>query len=443
MDYENLKYKNIENVSKLIEAGQICPEELTCYYLEKISSDPKSKDVFTKVLRASALDSAKQSKKRIKAGMRRGILDGIPVSVKDLVDIKGHLTRGGSSLTNKKKAKENAIFVDNLQSQGVIVLGKTHMTELAFSGLGLNPTTATPPNPFNEKLVAGGSSSGSAVSVSRNYCLASIGSDTGGSVRIPAAWNNLVGLKTTHNIIDLTGILKLCPNFDTLGPICKTVEDTHLLFNAMTNRKFQKLRKLRTEDFRFLIIKNMFFDGIDSDIEDSFNIAVEKIVKSGATIEYKKLSEIDTAFEISKTVFPAEAYGIWHHEIEENPEKMFFPIRERFRSGRNILAYDYIFSLHKLFDLRISFLKKVIGFDAILAPTSPIKPPRITRLLDDHEFFTAKNLLALRNTRIANSLNLCALTLPTETDFSGLMLMGRPNSEFELMSIGSNIEKIK
>ena len=192
MVYEELKFKNIKNISKLIEAGQICPEQLTSFYLEKISSDPKSKDVFTKVLRDSALDSAKESKKRNKAGMRRGILDGIPISVKDLADIKGYLTRGGSFLTSTKKAKENAIFVDKLQSQGVILLGKTHMTELAFSGLGLNPTTATPPNPFNEKLVSGGSSSGSAVSVSRNYCLASIGSDTGGSVRIPAAWNNLV-----------------------------------------------------------------------------------------------------------------------------------------------------------------------------------------------------------------------------------------------------------
>ena len=317
------------------------------------------------------------------------------------------------------------------------------MTELAFSGLGLNPTTATPPNPFNEKLVSGGSSSGSAVSVSRNYCLASIGSDTGGSVRIPAAWNNLVGLKTTHNIIDLTGVLKLCPSFDTLGPICKTVEDSNFLFGAMTNGKFRKLKKLKTENFKFLIIKNMFFEDIDGDINNSFNVAIEKIAKSGATIEYKNLSEIDSAFEISKTVFPAEAYGIWHNEIEKNPEKMFTPIRERFRSGRNILANDYIFFIHKLFDLRLSFLEKVIGFDAILAPTSPIKPPCITRLLDDHEFFTAKNLLALRNTRIANSLDLCALTLPTETYFSGLMLMWRPNSEFELMSIGSNIEKIK
>ena len=443
MDLENLRYKTIKEVSEWIEAGQICPEELTHFYLEKISSDPKSKDVFTEVLKNSALDSAKESKKRAKRGMRKGILDGIPISVKDLADIAGHLTRGGSSLTDTKKAKKNAVFVEKLYSEGVIILGKTHMTELAFSGLGLNPATATPPNPLNEKLVSGGSSSGSAVSVSRNYCLASIGSDTGGSVRIPAAWNNLVGLKTTHNIIDLTGVLKLCPSFDTLGPICKSVEDSHFLFDAMTNANFQKPAKLKPENFKFLVIKNMFFENIDNDINNSFNIAIEKIIQSGATVEYKNLSEIDSAFEISKTVFPAEAYGIWHHEIEKNPEKMFVPIRERFRSGRDIAACDYIFSLHKLLELRMSFLKKVDGFDAILAPTSPIKPPSITQLLDDHDFFTEKNLLALRNTRIANSLNLCALTLPTKTDFSGLMLMGRPNSEVELMSIGLSIEKIK
>ena len=317
------------------------------------------------------------------------------------------------------------------------------MTELAFSGLGLNPITATPVNPYNSDLVSGGSSSGSAVSVSRNYCLASIGSDTGGSVRIPAAWNNLVGLKTTHNIIDLTGVLKLCPSFDTLGPICKNVDDTNLLFSAMTNSRFQNLRNYKSGDLKFLIIKNMFFEEIDSDINDSFNVAIDKIITSGANVEYKTISEIDIAFEISKTVFPAEAYGMWGHEIEKSPEKMFAPIRERFRSGQHILAHEYVLSLQKLFELRKSFLQKVEGFDAILAPTSPIKPPNITQLLDDHEFFTKQNLLALRNTRFANSLNLCALTLPTETHFSGLMLMGRPNNEFNLMSIASNIEKIK
>ena len=443
MDFESLKNKKIKHVSKLIEQGQVCPEELTRFYLEKISNDPRAKDTFTEVFKRSALDSAIESKKRTKAGLRKGALDGIPISVKDLADIKGKITAGGSSITNKKKAENNAVFVDVLKSQGGIILGKTHMTELAFSGLGLNPITATPVNPFDAELVSGGSSSGSAVSVSRNYCLASIGSDTGGSVRIPAAWNNLVGLKTTHNIIDLTGVLKLCPSFDTLGPICKNVDDTNLLFSAMTNSRFQNLRNYRSGDLKFLIIKNMFFEEIDSDINDSFNVAIDKIITSGANVEYKTISEIDIAFEISKTVFPAEAYGMWGHEIEKSPEKMFAPIRERFRSGQHILAHEYVLSLQKLFELRKSFLQKVEGFDAILAPTSPIKPPNITQLLDDHEFFTKQNLLALRNTRFANSLNLCALTLPTETHFSGLMLMGRPNNEFDLMSIALAIEKIK
>ena len=172
MDFENLKNKKISDVSRLIGKGQICPEELTRFYLKKISNDPKSQDVFTEVFKKSALKSARESKRRANVGLRKGVLDGIPISIKDLVDFKGKLTGGGSSLTHKKKARKNAPFVDKLQFQGVIILGKTHMTELAFSGLGLNPITATPANPFNEELVSGGSSSGSAVSVSRNYCLA-------------------------------------------------------------------------------------------------------------------------------------------------------------------------------------------------------------------------------------------------------------------------------
>ena len=158
MDFESLKNKKIKDVIGLIGNGQICPEELTRFYLQRISSDPRSEEIFTEVYKKSALASAKESKKRAKVGLRKGILDGIPISVKDLADIKGKLTGGGSSLTNKEKARNNATFVDNLQSQGAIILGKTHMTELAFSGLGLNPITATPTNPLNEELVSGGSS---------------------------------------------------------------------------------------------------------------------------------------------------------------------------------------------------------------------------------------------------------------------------------------------
>ena len=143
MDFESLKNKKIKHVSKLIEQGQVCPEELTCFYLEKISNDATAKDTFTEVFKRSALDSAIESKKRTKAGLRKGALDGIPISVKDLADIKGKITAGGSSITNRKKAENNAVFVDVLKSQGGIILGKTHMTELAFSGLGLNPVSYT------------------------------------------------------------------------------------------------------------------------------------------------------------------------------------------------------------------------------------------------------------------------------------------------------------
>ena len=443
MVMDNLENKTITEVSKLIETGAVCPEELTRFYLEKILNDPETNNVFSHVFEKSSLFSARESKKRAKAGLRKSHLDGIPISVKDLVNIKGELTGGGSLLTNKKKAKKNALFVDDLQARGLIIIGKTHMTELAFSGLGLNPITATPTNPINQNLVAGGSSSGSAVSVARNFCLASIGSDTGGSVRIPAAWNNLVGLKTTHNIIDLQGVLKLCPSFDTIGPICKSVEDTHLIFSSITNSVIKSLKKYRLNRLKFLVIKNIFFDDIDGEIADSFNVEIEKIIKSGATIEYKNIEEIDETLEISKTVFPAEAYGVWGDKIEKNPEKMYEPILKRFRSGQNILAHDYLSCLHRLYDLRVSFLAKTEGFDAILAPTSPLKPPSIVQLTNDHEFFTEKNLLALRNTRMANSLNLCALTIPTQTDFDGLMIMGHPFNEFKLLSIGSCLEQME
>ncbi len=442
MQMDLLEKKTAVEIGQLIEIGKICPLELTEFFLQKIEQFPDSKSIFTTVLQERSLELAKESKARANAGIRKSIIDGVPISIKDLADIRNELTRGGSLMIESEKAKSDAVFVKNLISNGLIPIGKTHMTELAFSGLGLNPQTKTPANSLDPNLVPGGSSSGSAVSVSNELSVASIGSDTGGSVRIPAAWNNLVGLKTTLHSINLKGVLKLCPSFDTIGPLCKSVQDASALFSSLRNKKVNLLSPLNLRQLRFLVIKNVFFEKLDQDLKISFDNQVEALKNLGVTIEFKNLEEIDKALEISGTVFPAEAYATWGKLIERAPEKMFPPILSRFRGGKDIKASEYIEKMRQLEKTREFFLKKTFGYDAIIAPSSPIKPPKIQRLIEDFNFFREQNILALRNTRMANSLNLCSLTIPLKTNFSGFMLFCHPNEEDKLMRVGLTMENL-
>ena len=440
MELELLGKKTAVEIGGLIEIGKICPIELTDFYLQRINDSIESKSIFTTVLKRRSLKISKESKMRASSGMRKSIVDGVPISIKDLADITNEFTLGGSTMIQRQKANSDALFVKNLIANGLIPIGKTHMTELAFSGLGLNPQTKTPKNSLDSELVPGGSSSGSAISVSRNLSVASIGSDTGGSVRIPAAWNNLVGLKTTLNSVSLKGVLKLCPNFDTIGPLCRSVEDAHALFCSLTQKKIKALSPLKFSKLKFLIIKNVFFEKLNDDFKLSFDNQIENLKKLGATVEFKEFEEINKTLDISGIVFPAEAYATWGKLIEKNPEKMFPPILNRFRGGKDIRASEYINSMSQLLSIRNIFLRKTMGYDAILTPSSPIKPPNIKKLLKDFNFFTEQNILALRNTRMANSLNLCSLTLPTNINFSGLMLFGRPNEEEKLLRIGLSIQ---
>ena len=216
-----------------ISTGEVCPEELTEAYIKSIKTHPNSSSIFTTVMEESALKQASNAKLRARHNKRLSKLDGVTISWKDLCNMDGVATEAGSALLKNQVPNFNAVIVENATKAGLISLGKTHMTELAFSGLGINPVTETPGNSVNSELASGGSSSGSAVSVALNLASGSIGSDTGGSVRVPAAWNNLVGLKTTHGLASLYGIVPLCPKFDTIGPIVKSVEDAANFLSAI------------------------------------------------------------------------------------------------------------------------------------------------------------------------------------------------------------------
>lgn len=429
-------------IGQKISNGEICPVELTEAYINKIELFPGSEKIFTTVMKDLALKQAYGAKIRAMQNNRLSPLDGVSISWKDICDTAGIPTEAGSALLKNRVPRSNAKIIENATNAGLISLGKTHMTELAFSGLGVNPITKTPGNSIDEMLAPGGSSSGAAVSVALNLTSGSIGSDTGGSVRVPAAWNNLVGLKTTHGLIDLTGVVPLCPKFDTIGPIVKSVEDAINFLAVILSDKTLKMEKNHLNTMHFAVIETLFLDDLDYEVSSAFEECLNLLTNNGIRITRIKSSIVSDAMALSPLIFSPEAYGTWKDIIEKNPSKMHPPILERFRSGQKISGADYVNAWQTLETLREKYARFVSQYTGILAPTTAILPPKIDRLIADNSYFSDQNLLTLRNTRFANLMGLPALTIPTRSNFCGFMIIGNPFQEKSLLRIGNGIEKI-
>ena len=423
-----------------IDRGRINPVELTEHFLDAIAAHPLATRIYARTTETRARAEAMGAAGRAKAGLRRHPLDGVPLSWKDLFDTAGIPTEAGSALLKGRTPARDAELLTTATLQGAICLGKTHMSELAFSGLGLNPITATPPCINDDRAVAGGSSSGAAISVAQGLAPAAVGSDSGGSVRIPAAWNDLVGLKTTHGRLSLTGVVPLFSSFDTVGPLARTVEDCALILALLEGRKSDPT-PLPLTGLKLAVLETVALDDLRDRPARGFDDALTRLARAGATITRLKAPEVTEALHLAGVLATAEAYGTWSQTIEAAPEKMFPRILERFRTGATVKAMDYVAGWRRLHELRRTFSLTTSPFDAILIPTSPILPPDAARLLADQDYYVTENLLAMRNTRIGNMLNQCVLTLPTSQPSCGISLMCPPNTEERLLRIGLAAER--
>ncbi|WP_120634040.1 amidase [Ruegeria sp. EL01] len=423
-----------------IGMGQIDPVELTETYLTAIDAHPHRDRIYARVTHDRARAEAAAAKDRAGLGLRRSLLDGVPISWKDLFDTAGTATEAGSALLKGRVPDADAVVLRNATAMGTVCLGKTHMSELAFSGLGLNPVTGTPPCVDDEDAVSGGSSSGAAASVAWGLAACSIGSDTGGSVRIPAAWNNLVGLKTTAGRVSLEGTVPLCLRFDTVGPLARSVEDAAHMLALLEGGTPADLRGATLKGRRFADLQNVAKDDLRDAPRKSYDDALQRLREAGAEIVPLDVPELDEAMGLSGVLYTTEAYGLWRDVIEANPEAMYPEILERFRMGKMYSGPDYVSAWSKLKACRTAWDAATASFDAVLAPTAPILPPNLDRLMSDHEYYVTENLLALRNTRIGNLMGLAALTLPTGTPGCGLMMLGYPGSEEALLRVGSAVE---
>lgn len=411
-----------------IAAGKIDPVELTEAHLDAIGKHEFADRIYARLTPDRARTEAEAALKRAKSGTRRSGLDGVPISWKDLYDTAGVATESGSKMLEGRVPSRDAVVLEQATFAGTICLGKTHQTELAFSGLGVNPNTASPPCINDHVAASGGSSSGAAASVAFDLAAIGIGSDTGGSVRIPANWNDLVGLKTVSGRLPLTGVVPLCARFDTVGPLCRTVEDAALMLAAMEGGKPADLAGASLQGVRLGVLKTTAFENLTDGPGAAFEDACARLAANGVTFEDIELSVVQESTTLGPTLFPAEAYGTWRDTIETHGHLMYGPVRDRFLQGKNISAADFVAGWQRLDQLRAEYAAATAGFDAVIIPSCPILPPKIDDLLADSDYFTQQNLFALQNTRIANLMGLAAITLPTGIPSTGIILQG-PSEE--------------
>lgn len=374
---------------------------------------------------------------------------GIPVSIKDLFDIAGDTTTAGSmALRDAPPAKRDAPALSRLRAAGFIPIGRTNMTEFAFSGLGINPHHGTPANLYDRKnaRIPGGSSSGAAVSVTDGMAAAALGTDTGGSCRIPAALCGLVGFKPTAKRVPLDGAVPLSTSLDSIGPIAASVACCAVLDAVLAGEEPRPLREFPLTGLRLAVPQTLVFDGIDADVARAFAAARTRLSEAGAQIADLPLRELSELGRInSKGGFGAAEAYTFHRPLIESKAALYDPrVLSRILRGREQDAADYI----DLVRARADFIRRVgaivAPFDALLLPTVPIIAPRIADL-DDEIAYRDINLLLLRNPTIANFLDACAISLPCHRPGEapvGLMLIGHHGGDGRLFDIAAAAEHL-
>ena len=426
---------------RAIMAGVLDPIDQTEAYLAAAKDHPDCARIYARLTAARARSEAVAAHDRAKQERRHSLLDGVAISWKDNIDSGGTVTEAGSRLLEGRVPRKDANILARAARRGMVCLGKTHMTELAFSGLGLNPRTATPPNALDPDLAPGGSSSGAAVSVALGLAAAAVGTDTGGSVRVPAAWNGLVGFKPTHGALPEKGVVPLARRFDIAGPIARSVEDCAQIFAIMADQRAPDLDGASVQGLRLMVLEGLPFDDAESGPVTAFQDAMDRLGRAGAQIAHVSTDWLDKAMALSPQLFAPEAYGIWRAQIEDAPELMWQPILARFRGGAGVSAPDYVAAWESLARVRRKWIKEVVGgYDAVLLPTVPILPPATQRLMTDGSEFVRANLLTLRNTRIANLLGLPAITLPTGHPACGISLLGHAGQDRHLLRVAAGAE---
>jgi aspartyl-tRNA(Asn)/glutamyl-tRNA(Gln) amidotransferase subunit A len=372
---------------------------------------------------------------------------GIPVSIKDLFDINGQVTRAGSrALDDSAPAEADAPAVARLRRAGFIVIGRTNMTEFAYSGIGINPHFGTPKGAWQRSVghVPGGSSSGAAVSVVDRMAHGALGTDTGGSCRIPAAFNGIVGFKPTQRRVPLDGGVPLSFTLDSFGPLARTVGCCAVLDAVLADEPIKPLQPRSIKGMRLAVPTTVALDELEEAVALTFERALETLSRQGALIERIAVPEfLDVGVMNTKGGFAAAESYAWHRYLIISHGEVYDPrVAMRILRGEAISAADYIDLLEMRKSLIARSTVRLAPYDALVLPTTANTPPRIADLADD-KAFTAANLLALRNCTLINMIDGCAISLPCHREGEvpvGLMLAAAGGSDRRIFELAAGME---
>lgn len=456
MSERPLHYRTLCELGAGLERREYSAVELTEHFLARISLADPALSAFRLVTPELAWQQAHAADEMRARGESPSPLCGIPYAVKDLFDVAGLPTSAGTHLLEGTSAAVSARVVETLAAAGMVLLGKTQTVQLAYGGVGLNNDHGTPRNPWHpDHLVPGGSSSGSGVAVAAGMAPMALGTDTGGSVRVPASFCGVTGLKTTVGRVSRRGVYPLSWTLDSVGPLARSVEDAAIVFDAiqgpdpgdgatLAREPMQTRARLHeaARGLRVAIPEGVFWRDVDPEVEHAVRGAAEVFAALGATVSSIDLPEAEAAFELNASglVIVAEAYASNRHLAEEHFDELDPVVAQRLIKGRGLSATDYIVSIHRRNQIRADAHRRLAEVDVFLVPTTPTPAFPLAQVQSDLAAYVKHNVLCLRNTAIGNVLDLCGLSVPCGTTQHGLpiglMVYAKPFDEDLVLRAG-------
>jgi aspartyl-tRNA(Asn)/glutamyl-tRNA(Gln) amidotransferase subunit A len=409
-------------------------------------ADPNGEGVRTclTVYAQEARAAADAADRRAARGALLGPLDGTIVTIKDLFDVAGEPTRAGSRILAEEAApaRADASVVQRLRAAGAVIVAKTNMTEFAFSGIGANPHFGTPGNPRDRTRVPGGSSSGAAVAVADGLCDIAIGTDTGGSVRVPAGLCGLVGFKPSRQRVPTDGAFPLSKTLDSVGPIANSVEDCAKADAVMAGETFTPIEPIALGGLAFGVAEGMPLDRLDDAVAAAFVSALARLERAGVRVSHEAMPLFDDMAAINARggISPPEACAIHRDRMARRAADIDPNVRVRIERGCAVSEADYADMMRERMRLIRAMDTRLSSLDALVMPTTSIVAPTIAEVADT-KVFAARNAAVLRNTSIVNFFDLCAISLPLPVRAGalpvGLMLIARNGQDRRLLGIAA------
>ncbi len=450
-----IAFQSAADIARAVREGECTSVQATRHCLERIERIDRHLHAFVSTDADSALAQARAADELLRAGYPLGPLHGVPVAIKDLVEVEGHFTSAGSAAWRERRSRETATVARRLRDAHMIVIGRTHMVEFAFGGWGTNPVMGTPRNPWGgaSHRVPGGSSSGSGVAIAAGLVPMALGSDTGGSVRLPAALNGITGLKTTYGSVPLRGVFPLSQTLDSVGPMARSARDCELLMQVLAGPDPLDATTLGLPRFEAIETATASVAGlrlglmppddyplpVDAATQAAIDEAVRVLRDAGATITPMRIGfDLDELMRRTGRIISAEAFAIHRDYIDDASLPIGAHVRKRVQGGRDIGAAEYLALLAEMKPARARFVERMRDVDALLLPAVPF-PSRTIAEVD--ESVTPYGAF----TRWGNYLGACGLSVPTGFDAHGLPLalqiLGKPFDDATVLRIGKAFQQ--